>query len=317
MEKILITGGTGFLGYHLFDYLLRKKKYKIHIVDNLSRGKLDREFKNLLQNRRARFVNADLTDHRSFYLLKDSYAYIYHLAAIVGVRNVVSSPDKTLFVNTVGTLNLLEWIKRTQKALKRIVFASTSEVYAGTAKHYGVVVPTDENVNICLDNIRYPRTTYALSKIVGESACFNYSVPFTIVRYHNVYGPRMGYDHVIPELMLKAKNAKRNLGVYSPGHTRAFCYVLDAVRATVDLAETGEATNQIFNIGNDAEEITMRMLAKKIINAVNPGLKIISLGNQRGSPSRRCPNIRKLKRMIKFQPQVSLDEGIRLILEMI
>lgn len=185
----------------------------------------------------------------------------------MGVRNVVNNPGKVLFVNIVTILNLLEWVNKTQKNLKNLLFTSTSEVYAGTSKYYKAAVPTDENINLCLDDISSPRTAYALSKIVGESACLNYfkmyAIPLTIVRFHNVYGPRMGYDHVIPELMIKAKNSHKYLEVYSANHSRAFCYVSDAIRAIVRLTEDKKSLGHIFNVGNSSEEISMGGLAKK------------------------------------------------------
>lgn len=315
-KRILITGGAGFVGYHLAGYLSARDAYKIDIADNLSRGKFDLDLRNLIQKSNITFKKIDLTAPASYKSLDRDYDYIYHLAGIVGVRNVTRRPDRTLFVNTVSILNLLDWVSRTQRGLKRFVFASTSEIYSGTMKHCGMPVPTGEDVMLCLEDIRSPRTTYALSKMVGESACFSYfkihGIPFTIVRYHNVYGPRMGDDHVIPELMLKAGKGRGYLEVFSPGHTRSFCYISDAVRATADLAEAKNSSGQIFNVGNSDEEIKIKDLAGKIIRIVNPSLKIKSLGDQEGSPSRRCPEIDKLRRAVGFRPAVSLDDGIKL-----
>ncbi|HHT9105605.1 MAG TPA: NAD-dependent epimerase/dehydratase family protein [Candidatus Wujingus californicus] len=319
MCKVLITGGAGFIGYHLAKFLSDKRIYEIHIVDSLSRGEIDSDFKKLINNNNIKFKKADLTNSKSYKLLSDDYDYIYHLSAIVGVKNTIENPDRVLYVNIVSTLNLINWINGTQANLKKFLFASTSEIYAGTMKHYGIPVPTDEKVVLCLEDISSPRTTYSLSKIVGESACLNYfkkyRVPVTIVRYHNIYGPRMGYDHVIPELMLKAKNSKDYLEVYSGSHTRAFCYIIDSIEATVNLAESEDSLGQIFNVGNSDEEITITELAGKIIKVVNPSLKVKPLSDQVGSPLRRCPNIDKLRNTIRFYPKVFLDEGIRLTWE--
>ena len=221
-----------------------------------------------------------------------------------------------MYVNISLALNLLEWLKGRNKSLKRLLFASTSEVYAGTIKHYNAPVPTDEKVNIAMDDISLARTTYALSKVVGESACFNYSarykIPFTIVRYHNIYGPRMGTSHVIPELLLRAKESKRYLDVYSVNHTRAFCFITDAIRATIRLAESADSLNKIFNVGNSDNEITIGDLAKIVIKTTNPTLKIKPLDDDKRSPERRCPDISKLKEIINFKPKVTLGEGIEL-----
>lgn len=319
MKKILITGGAGFIGFHLAEYLSRKKEYKIHLVDNLSRGRFDAELKELIRKRGIKFIKNDLTQKNSFRSLDNDYDYIYHLSAIVGVRNVINHPEDVLFVNVITILNLLEWADKTQKNLKNLLFSSTSEVYAGTLKYYKVGVPTNEEVNLCLDNIGSPRTAYALSKIVGESACLNYfksyCVPLTIVRFHNVYGPRMGYDHVIPELMIKAKNNNRYLEVFSVNHTRAFCYVSDAIRAMVSLTESKKTKGKVFNVGNSSEEISIGGLAKKIIHLINPELKIKTMPAQLGSVKRRCPDISKLQDTANFKPQVSLSKGIKLTWE--
>ena len=314
MKKILITGGAGFIGFHLANYLCNKGRCEVHIIDNLSRGKFDRELGDLIKKQHIKFINRDLTSKNSFRGLDCNYDYIYHLSAIVGVRNVVNDPGKVLFVNINAILNLLEWLKENNKGLKNLLFASTSEVYAGTLKHYKAAVPTDEKINLCLEDMGSARSSYALSKIVGEFSCLNYfkmrSIPSTIVRFHNVYGPRMGYDHVIPELMLKAKNSDKYLKVSSLKHTRSFCYISDAIEATVKLTENRDSQGQVYNIGNSNEEISIKNLTKKIISLVKPTLIIKSLGNQVGSPSRRCPDIRKLKRIIDFKPRVNLDEGL-------
>ncbi len=314
MHKILITGGAGFIGYHLAESL-SQGRCRIDLADNLLRGEFDRHLKRLIKKPNVRFIKADLTDLKSYKLLRKDYDYIYHMAAIVCVKKVIEQPDRVLYINIVSILNLLEWARTTQGNLKKLLFASTSEAYAGSMRCCDVPIPTNEDVILSLEDIRMPRTTYALSKIVGESACFSYlknKAPFTIVRYHNVYGPRMGYSHVIPELMVKARKSNKYLEVFSVNHTRAFCYISDAVLATIGLAESKLSSRQIFNVGNSDEEITIKDLAQKIVKLVNPSLKIKPLGNQEGSPLRRCPDISKLKHATGFRPEVSLDEGIRL-----
>ena len=316
MSKILVTGGAGFIGYHLIKGLLQQGNHDIHVVDNLSRGRMDSDFRALIKNPKIKFIQADLTDPCSFSHVDSDYDSIYHLAAVIGVKNVINNPDKVLYVNTVSTLNLFEWLKNNHKQLKKVLFSSTSEVYAGTMKHYGIPVPTDEEIDLTVDDVASPRTTYALSKIIGECACFSYykkyNIPITIVRYHNVYGPRMGFAHVIPELMIRAYNAKEYLEIYSPNHSRAFCYVDDAVKATIKLAESRASTGHIVNVGNSENEVTIKVLAKQIIELINPTLKIKYLDVQEGSTSRRCPKTEKLKRLTQFQPKISLNLGIKL-----
>lgn len=315
-SKILITGGAGFIGHHLCGYLLKDGDCSIDIIDNLSRGKFDRDFSLMIRNKNVKFIKGDLTDYDSFNLLEGKYDYIYHLAAIIGVKNIKDNPVQALYVNTLSVLNLLNWVNKKQRFIKGLLFSSTSEVYAGTLRHYGVKIPTNEQVNLCLEDITSGRTTYALSKLVGESACLNYfnmyKLPAVIVRFHNIYGPRMGYSHVIPELMCKAANSRKFLDVFSPRHTRAFCYVSDAVRSIAALVKEEKTFGRIFNVGNDKEEIAMGKLALRIKDIVNPSLKIRPLGNTPDSPLRRCPDIRELENTINFSPKVHLSEGLKL-----
>jgi len=314
MAKVLVTGGVGFVGCHLIGRLL-DRGHEIHVVDNLSRGRLDPDFAEVLQHPGVRFVEADLTVETPFAGFAPDYDYVYHLAAVVGVDHVRCRPDRVLYVNTVATLRLFEWLKDNCRGLRKVLFSSTSEVYAGTMKHYGVPVPTPEDVTLTLDDLQSPRTTYALSKIVGESICHTYGrkydIPVTIVRYHNVYGPRMGFAHVIPELMIRAHKAKDALEVYSPDHTRAFCYVDDAVEGTIRLAEADAARGEVVHVGNGEDEITIRALAEKIVRLVHPGLSLRPLGATEGSPARRCPDTGKMDRLVGFKARVPLEEGLR------
>jgi nucleoside-diphosphate-sugar epimerase len=314
MSTVLVTGGAGFIGFHLAKKLLRDG-YTVDLVDNLARGRLDDDLKQLLTHPQARLIEADLTDPGTFGALRSDYDEIYHLAAVIGVKNVMEQPDRVLRVNAGGTLNLLEWVRDTQGRLRRFLFSSTSEVYSGTLRHYGIPIPTPETVPLTIDDVQSPRATYAISKILGEAACHaflhRYGTPFTIIRYHNVYGPRMGFAHVIPELMLRARAAEDELKVYSPDHTRAFCYVDDAVEATIRLAESRMALGEIIHVGNPSEEISIRVLADRIMGIVRPGLRIRPLENQPGSPSRRCPSTDKMGRLTSFQPRVSLEAGLR------
>jgi nucleoside-diphosphate-sugar epimerase len=314
MSTVLVTGGAGFIGFHLAKRLLADG-HTVDLVDNLARGRMDDDLKQLLAHPHSRLIEADLTEKAAFSDLRADYDHIYHLAAVIGVRNVTERPDRVLQVNAVGTLNLLQWAKDTQRRLRRVVFSSTSEVYAGTLRHYGIPIPTPETVHLAVDDVGAPRATYAISKILGEAACHaflrRHGTPFTIVRYHNVYGPRMGFAHVIPELMLRAWKAESELEVYSPDHTRAFCYVDDAVEATIRLAESESALGEIIHVGNPAEEVPIRALADCIIRLVKPGLKVRALENQAGSPSRRCPSTEKMKRLTGFQAQVPLDAGLQ------
>jgi len=312
MAKILVTGGAGFVGYHLCKKLVEKRNNSLTIVDNLVRGQMDDEFKVLIENDNIDFINADLTDSKFYKELARDYEYIYHLAAVIGVRNVLQNPDKVLYVNAISTLNIFEHAKG-MRSLKKLLFSSTSEIYDGTLKNFGIEVPTDEEVPLSIADIKDDRTTYALSKMYGESICFvygrKYEIPITIVRYHNVYGPRMGYMHVIPEMFIKIKGSSA-VSVPSPDHTRAFCYIDDGIEATIRSCSNTDARNEIIHIGNQEEEIAIRDLVKTIAKVMGKEILIKEMPDTPGSTKRRCPEISKLKRLLGIKPQVSLEMGI-------
>ena len=313
MSKILITGGVGFLGYFISKMLSGNKENQITIVDNLARGKLDDDFESLIKSDNLKFIRSDLKDPKTFLQLDTDFDYIYHLAAVIGVKNVLENPDQVLSVNAISTLNLLEFSKNI-KTLKKVLFSSTSEIYAGTLKNFGVEIPTNEEVKLTIEDIKSRRTTYALSKMFGESAFFSfgdkYHIPFTIVRYHNIYGPRMGFAHVIPETFVKISR-NRNVAVPSPNHSRAFCYVDDAAKMTVKACAMQETDKQILNIGNSDEELKIKDLVLKIAKVMNKEITIDDQPETSGSPVRRCPDVSKIERFTGLKAAVSLNDGIK------
>lgn len=313
MKKILITGAAGFIGYHTAKNLLLNESYELILTDNLSRGKMDDDLKKLLENSsRIRFIEADLTDPSSYKNFPRDISYIYHFAALIGVRKVLQEPDKVLTVNALTVINLYEWAL-TLNQLERILFASTSEVYAGTLKHFAMPIPTPELTPLALLGVDDKRNSYSLSKMYGESLALMYAqvhgIPSTIVRYHNVYGPRMGFMHVVPELMCKF-TTQDQVVIDSADHTRAFCYIDDAVESTI-LATTGpQGLNEIFNVGNSTEEIQILTLANKIRKIVGSSAQILPGHTTPGSPNRRCPLTEKIEAKIQVKPKVQLDEGL-------
>ncbi|MCU0428244.1 MAG: NAD-dependent epimerase/dehydratase family protein [Candidatus Kapabacteria bacterium] len=312
MANILITGGAGFIGQAITRKLSDNPQHHITLIDNLVRGRIDTDLQEILDRPNVQFIQGDVTDMAFFDSLPTNFDYIYHLAAVIGVRNVMEKPDKVLYVNAISTLYLFEYAKRLPN-LKRILFSSTSEIYAGTLKHFGIAVPTPETEHLTLDDITSPRTTYMLSKMYGESICFNYgrlyNIPFTVVRYHNVYGPRMGFLHVIPEMFLKIRD-NATIDVASPAHTRAFCYIDDAVASTILVTEHDATQAEIINIGNQAQELTIRELVQTIAKVMGKSITINELPDTPGSPARRCPDTAKIKQLTGFEPQVNLEEGV-------
>ena len=311
MKKILITGGSGFLGLHLANRLF-DAGHKIDLVDNFSRGKKDQELEEFISHEGVRIFNLDLRDKSVLSELDQDYDYIYHLAAIVGVKNVLEAPYRVLSENISMLDNLLGFAD-SQKGLERFVFASTSEVYAGSLPFSFMEVPTAEDTPLTLPDLKHNRTSYMLSKICGEVMCNYANVPTTIVRPHNVYGPRMGMAHVIPELLKKAQALSdgSSLEVFSVDHLRTFCFVDDAVSLLIELSQSDKTVGEVYNLGNQSPEVKIGELAEIIIKTVGKNLEISPQPPTPGSPEKRAPEMSKVGSVIDFRSQVSLEEGVK------
>ena len=311
MKKVLITGGAGFIGFHLAKFL-NDKRCHVDLIDDLSRAVKDIELENILKNDNVSLIKLNLLDldNNLFLKIRDDYDYIYHFAAIVGVNHVTKSPYNVLSKNYSLLDNTLK-IGKFQKNLKKFVFASTSEVYSGTLANYGLKFPTSEQTPLAINLLREGRSTYMLSKIYGESMCYHSGLPITIVRPHNFYGPRMGVSHVIPELFKKVVEQKtKELQVFSVNHSRTFCFIEDAINMMYQLAISPNTVNEVYNVGNDDEEIKIGDLANKIINLADKKITVIPKPATKGSPSRRLPSIEKAKKAISYDKQFSLDDGL-------
>jgi UDP-glucose 4-epimerase/UDP-glucuronate decarboxylase len=312
MKKVLVTGGAGFIGYHLSKHLANQGN-EVTIIDNLFRGKMDNELKELIEMENVKYIEADLTNYNFFEKLDDDYDYVYHLAAINGTKYFYEIPDKVLRTNILSAINILDWFVNSES--KKILFTSSSETYAGAMRKFELDIPTPEDVPLCIEDVKNPRWSYAGSKIIGELLFTNYAkkhdFDMAIVRYHNIYGPRMGYEHVIPEFLLRIYKKTDPFPVY--GNTsRAFCYIEDAVEATELVMENKNCNGEVLNIGNDLEEISMVDLAKTMFEVLNYDAKIDIKSTPKGSVDRRCPNISKLKKMTDYKPKINLNAGIEL-----
>lgn len=315
MVRILILGGAGFIGYHLLNRLLQNDDNEITLVDNLSRGKLDTELESALNvGARVKFIDADLTDLGSFARIGTQYDLVYLLAGIVGVRNVVHSPAHVIHTNTSIILNTLQWLRHS--GCNRLMFASTSEVYAGSIEVGISHIPTSEDVPVTICDTQEPRFSYAISKILGESAVKHYSLEYgfeaVIVRFHNIYGPRMGFDHVIPELMQRIFNERDPFPVFGLDQTRAFCYVSDAVDAMIQLMGCQLESDLVVHIGNSDEEILIKDLLSKLMTLTGFNPEIEAFPAPVGAVDRRCPDTQKLHRLTGYYPKINLDKGLAL-----
>ena len=309
--KILITGGAGFIGGHLAKSLSSDGE-EVHLLDNLKRGVRDKFIEDCIAGGSVSLVYGDLNDLDSMASLDTDYDVIYHLAAIIGVGHVLQRPYEVLTANVRMTENVISLAKR-QKNLKRLLFSSTSEVYAGSLVYMDMPIPTPETMPIALTNLSEPRTSYMLSKLYGECMCNMSQLPVTNIRLHNVYGPRMGMSHVIPELLYKAWGLKdgASLDVYSVDHMRTFCYVSDAVRMMRGLIDSPVAEGRTVNIGNQSPEITIGELAQVVVSTVGRNLELVPKPATPGSPSRRCPSTELLNELTGISGLVDLRSGVQ------
>jgi UDP-glucose 4-epimerase len=308
--KALVTGGVGFIGGHLAA-ALRAHGATVHLLDNFNRGVIDPFIESLASKSSVELIDIDLLHDERVKTLDDSYTHIYHLAAIIGVQHVLSRPYEVLAHNARMTINVIELAKR-QNHIERLLFSSTSEVYAGAATRDDFPIPTPEQTPLLLTELSAPRTSYMLSKIFGEALCRFAGVPWTCVRLHNVYGPRMGMSHVIPELLHRVWKAPDSsaVPVASVDHTRTFCFVDDAVSMVLAAAAAPAAVGLTLNIGNQEPEVSIGELARLIVEIVGRNVSIAPAAATPGSPSRRCPDISLLRRITGSQSSTDLRQGL-------
>jgi nucleoside-diphosphate-sugar epimerase len=315
VDKVLITGGAGFIGLTLAKELL-KQGFEVHIVDNFSRAVKDPELQTVADDENVKLVTCDVLNEDGVMDLDKDYDLIYHLAAIIGVQHVLNRPYDVLTLNVKMLSNMIR-LGQAQKALKRFLFASTSEVYAGTLQYFDLPVPTPESVALTVTDLKQPRTSYMLSKIYGEAICHHSGLPITIFRPHNIYGPRMGMSHVIPELLQRtfAMDNGGEIEVYSVDHKRAFCFVGDAVNMLIAMGLSEACLGKVYNLGNQNNEISMGELAGIVLKVVGKEATIKPLPATAGSPTRRCPEMSAFENDTGVTAEIGVSEGIGITFE--
>lgn len=313
MTNFLITGGAGFIGSHLTAELLKQyPDSSITIVDNLSTGRRENlaSFEN---DPRIRIFFNDILSMPELEKLVAQSSTIFHLAAAVGVELVVHDPVQTIKTNVDGSARILDFAA---KYHKRIIIASTSEVYGKSAKDN-----FEENDDLIIGAPTHSRWSYACSKLIDEFLLMAYhqhsQLPGTIVRFFNIVGPRQTgtYGMVIPRFVQAAVNGKP-IRVFGSGkQTRCFCHVADTVRALTALPDKREAYGQIYNIGSQ-NSISMMQLAEKVIEVLHSNSSIELIPYEQAYAKgfedmmRRSPDTAKIKKLLGWQPERSLEDII-------
>ncbi len=314
--RALITGGAGFIGSHLAEALLDRGD-QVWVLDDLSTGKVE-NIAHLMAHPGFNFTIGSVTDEEKVAALVDQVDMVFHLAAAVGVRLVVSAPVHTIETNVHGTETVLRHAARHRKL---VVVASTSEVYGK-----GVVLPFREDADLVLGPPTKPRWGYAASKLIDEFLALAYGkerqVPVIVVRFFNTVGPRQSdrYGMVIPSFVRLAL-AGQPLIVHGDGsQTRSFTWVGDVVGALLGLVAEPRSVGQVFNIGNGAE-VSILELAERVIDLTDSSSSITfvpyheAFGDSFEDMSRRVPDIGKIQRLIGYRPTVHLDEILERVIE--
>jgi nucleoside-diphosphate-sugar epimerase len=306
--KVLITGGAGFVGSHLAEAFLARGDHVI-ALDTGSQAKV----RHLLRDPRFRLVvdsvmNPDILDG-----LASQADLIYHLAGVVGVEHYVADPYAVMNVNVIGTQNVL---RAAHKHGRRLVFSSTSEVYGRNP-----AVPWSEDADRILGPTTIDRWCYATSKAAAEHFCLAYvrlGLPVTILRYFNVYGPRLDRLDVgrVVTIFLGQLLRGEPLTVIGDGtQTRCFTWIGDAVRATVAAGLVTAAEGQVINVGTD-EETSIRRLAEMMIELEGgkSAIRFVSeqsvYGDSYQDVPRRVPDVTRMQRLLGVRAETPLADGL-------
>ncbi len=317
MKEILVLGGGGFIGRNIVEFLVNRGDCNVTAAD-IKEGSNWRKISNdKTRCNRFKAVIADFTHISNFDELNQNFDEVYMLAAVVGVNRTLKFPQDVIRVNTLLTMNTLNWISR--HPIKRLLFASSSENYAGTSDLFKSEIPTAEDVPLCIGDIKHPRWTYAMTKMHGESAFIHsaeaYEYEYTIIRYQNIIGPEMGFGHAIPHIVERfIKGNESPFKIYGHDQTRAFCYIDDAVLGTVGAMESAKANGEIYHIGKQYE-INMETLTTYIGELMNYTGEYEAAVTYPGSVARRCPNIDKAKSHFGYSPSVDWKKAVRLTAE--
>jgi len=300
MKKVLVTGGSGFIGTAVIKKLL-EEGFEVRSYDLIKSDVKGAES----------YIGSIMDESCIANALKGCN-YVIHLAAMLGVRRTEIKRMECLDINILGTKNVLEACVK--ERIKKVLISSSSEVYGDIKKS-----------QLLEDDPKNPKSAYAVTKLVCEEYLqaykLDYDLDYSIVRFFNVYGPNQVAEFVMPKFIKMVQEGIAPSVYGDGGQVRAFCYVEDAVEGVFRALTMDKANGMTFNIGNDTEPITMLDLAKRVIKVAKKDMtpKIIpfekSDRDEKREIFKRMPSIERAKKVLNYSPKVSLDEGIKKTLE--
>jgi UDP-glucose 4-epimerase len=308
MSRHVFLGGAGFIGYHLAEFYSRSEDIDILIIDNLVRGENDEYFQELCSRKNVTFINLDLCDAEKLSRVLMQGDIVFNLAALNGTQNFYNKPISVLRNTAVSAVAIVEACGNA--GVQKYIYFGSSESYAGAVQLGLTTIPTPENVPFVFPDPTNLRWSYGLSKSIGEVASHalhkESSVAFLICRVHNIYGPRMGLEHVIPDLITKFLNGK--LEVYGGDETRSFMFVADLVKIVYQIYLKSEYENVVVNIGNGTET-KIRDLAEVLMQKLEISGNLEFRAGMPGSVTRRVPDLTLMNAHTQLTP-TNLSDGL-------
>jgi nucleoside-diphosphate-sugar epimerase len=313
VSKILVTGGSGFIGSGLVKAFVRAG-HIVRVLDNNSRGR-PRRLSEVEKD--IEFFAGDIRDAIKVERAAQGMDEVHHLAFINGTGFFYSMPELVLDIGVRGMINVIDACRKHK--VGTLLLASSSEVYQTPPK-----IPTDESVPLSIPDPLNPRYSYGGGKLISELMAINYGRKFfervLIFRPHNVYGPDMGFEHVIPEFALRLHKLSRSqpsgtlrFEIQGSGQeTRSFCFIDDLVAGVLVMREMGEHLG-VYHIGT-MDEVAIAELARRIGRVAGREIELASGRLAAGGPARRCPDISKLAKL-GYKPRVPLDKGLKITLD--
>ena len=315
-ERVLVTGGAGFIGSHLVDALIDRGAV-VTVLDDLSTGS-ERNLRHRKDGPGLRLVRGTVLDNELVDQLVGESRLVFHLAAAVGVRHIVERPLESLLTNVRGTENVLAAADR---AGARVLLASTSEIYGRST-----AIPFREDGERVLGPTWVHRWSYSTSKAIDEHLAFAYAdrgLAISVVRYFNAYGPRIdesGYGSVIARFAVQALRGEP-ITVHGDGlQTRCFTYAADAVRGTILAATADAALGRVFNLGRQ-REVSIAELAARVRDELGSSSAIELVPYESYYPKgfqdtrRRVPDVTQAREVLGFEATIDLEEGLARTLE--